>query len=173
MPTLKERFNYQYPALRFRCTHIPRPMFSITRLTQNSSPALVGLREGNEESKFSGCCSALTFAIHYGFLVPNWSWKAKPTRRPRTPSALWFGHSGGHFAQMCASRQLRLPQACRLAGCNMLYLGLHLRPYGPSAAAPYRGSPAARRGPDGADGTCAGPSDSTLLWTWCAENGTL
>ena len=130
-------------------------------------------REGNGEGRFSGCRWALTFAVHYGFLVPNRSWKARASQRPRTPSALWFGHSGGHFTQMCASWQRRLPRACRLAGCNMLYLGLHLRPYGPSAAAPYRGPPAARRGPDGADDTCAGPSDSALLGTWCAENGRL
>ena len=84
-----------------------------------------------------------------------------------------IGRSGGRFTQMCASWQRRLPRACRLAGCNMLYLGLHLRPYGPSAAAPYRGPPAATRGPDGADDTCAGPSDSALLETWCAENGRL
>lgn len=141
--------------------------------SSNSLPDLGGPRADKEKRKFSGCgfgtdaCDAAWLRgprpVLEGQTVPE----AKNTFCPLSLAQRWPLRS-----------DVRLPAAPRPPGlqtgcCNMLYLGLHLRPDAPSAAAPHRGLPAARRRADGADGTCVGPSDSTLLGTRCAENGRL
>lgn len=140
------------------------------------SPALpdsVGLRAGREESVFWPLLQHWHLQFRMASRSPPGPGRPDHAGGQEHLLPSDFGTAGAPSLRCVPPGSYSSLGACKLACCNMLYLGLHLRPYGPSAALPYRGLPAARRGPDGTDDTYVRPSDSTLLGTWCAENGRL
>lgn len=180
----------------------PGMPFSIYTVSKPFSD-LAGQRADRGEyifSTVSECCLGMTFAVQDGVLVSNRSWKCGASWEPRTPSALWFGHSSGHFTQMYASQQSFLPQGLQTGMQQYALPGATPETIWTLSCCTIQGLPAERRGPDGGDNTCVSPSDQllhhpgptcrtprtrwsrqylhepgslTLLGPWCEENGRL
>ena len=150
-----------------RAPCLPSPDFCLL------SPDLGGLRAGREKSKFSGCrlgtdiCDSVWLLgprpVLEGQTIPE----AKNTFCPLILAQRWPLHS-----DVCLPAVFP-PQGPRTGTLQYALPGATPETIWTFSCRTIQGPPAAPRGPDGTDDTCVRPSDSTLLGTWCAENGRL